>query len=272
MTLKNKTIIITGSSRGIGREIALRCARDGANLVLSAKSVEEGRLPGTIYSVAKEVEKAGGKALPIKVDVRLEEDVQNMVSQTMEKFGRIDALINNAGAIQLTSLEQTPPKRMDLMLDINMRAVLLCAHYCIPRLKEAGGGHIINLSPPVALKEKWFNNHTAYTISKFGMSLATFGLAGELKEYKIAVNSLWPRTLIATAAVNMLLGDEGMKSSRTPKIMADAAYEILTKDPTQMTGKMLIDEQLLRERGFTDFDSYKSLPDSKPMLDLYVEE
>lgn len=271
MSLKGKTILITGASRGIGRAIALRCARDGANLVLAAKSVVEGKLPGTIHSVAKEVEEAGGQALAIQVDVRDEKQVESMVIKAADKFGQINALINNAGAINLTPLEITPPKRMDLMLDINVRAVLLCSHFCIPRLKEAGGGHIINLSPPVALKEKWFGQHTTYTISKFGMSMATFGLAGELSDYKIAVNSLWPRTMIATAAVNWLMGEEGMKQSRTPEIMADAAYEILTSD-SNVTGNMFVDEKLLRDRGYTEFDKYANDPDTEPLLDLYVEE
>lgn len=272
MSLKGKTILITGSSRGIGREIALRCAKEGAHLVLAAKSVEEGKLPGTIYSVAQEVEDRGGKALAVQVDVRLEESVQNMVERTLHTFGRLDALVNNAGAIALTPLEATPPKRMDLMLDINLRAVLLCSHFCIPALKQAGGGHILNLSPPLSLNLEWYARHVVYTISKFGMSMATLGLAEELRDYKIAVNSLWPRTLIATAAVNWLMGEEGMKNSRTPAIMADAAYEILTSDPSKFTGRMLIDEKLLRERGHQDFEPYRNDPQIEPQLDLFVEE
>lgn len=271
MNLKNKTIIITGASRGIGREIALRCARDGAELVLAAKSVEEGKLPGTIYSVAEEVRAAGGKALAVPLDVRDENQVEAMVKRTVEEFGKVNALINNAGAINLTPLETTPPKRMDLMLDVNMRAVLLCSHFCIPRLKEAGGGHILNLSPPISLDPKWFGNHVAYTISKFGMSMATIGLAEELRDSKIAVNSLWPRTLIATAAVNWLMGEAGMSQSRTPAIMADAAYEILTSDAS-VTGNHFIDERFLKTRGYTDFKKYQSTPDGEPALDLYVEE
>jgi citronellol/citronellal dehydrogenase len=273
MTLKNKTIIITGSSRGIGREMALRFAKDGANLVLAAKSVEEGKLPGTIHSVAEEVKKAGGQALAVQVDVREEDSVRNMVAQAVERFGGIDILVNNAGAIQLTKLEVTPPKRMDLMLDINVRGVLMCAHHCIPYLKKAGGAHILNLSPPVLLDPKWFANNTVYTISKYGMSLATIGLAEELKEYKVAVNSLWPRTLIWTAAVNMLMGQSGEEMSRTPAIMADASYEILTSDPTKLTGKHIIDERILRERGVTDFKKYNNFSgDGEPALDFYIEE
>jgi citronellol/citronellal dehydrogenase len=273
MSLKNKVIIITGSSRGIGREMALRFAKDGAKLVLAAKSVEEGKLPGTIHSVAEEVQKAGGQALAVQVDVREEDSVKNMVEQAVSHFGGIDILVNNAGAIQLTKLEVTPPKRMDLMLDINVRGVLMCSHFCLPYLKKAGGAHILNLSPPVLLDPKWFANNTVYTISKYGMSLATIGLAEELKDDKIAVNSLWPRTLVATAAVNMLMGQAGMEMSRTPAIMADAAYEIVTSDPQQFTGKHIVDEYLLRERGVTDFKPYNNFSgEGEPALDFYIEE
>lgn len=273
LALKNKTVIITGSSRGIGREIALRCAHDGANIVVVGKSAEEGgKLPGTIFSVAKEIEAAGGRALPLQVDVRQDAQVEDMVKKTIDRFGRVDALINNAGAIQLTPLEHTPPKRLDLMLGINVRAVLVCSHYCIPHLKAAGAGHIINLSPPLSLDPKWYGNHVPYTISKFGMSMATLGLAEELRSNNIAVNSLWPRTLIATAAINMLMGNEGMAQSRTPEIMADAAYEILKTDPGKLTGQTILDEPFLRERGYTDFDKYKNPGAGELMLDLYVEK
>ena len=263
MSLKNKTIIITGASRGIGRAIALKCAKDGANLVLAAKSVTEGKLPGTIHSVAEEVQSNGGNALAIQVDVREPDLVKAMVDQTINKFGQIDCLINNAGAINLTPLETTSPKKMDLMLDINVRAVLLCSHYCIPHLKAAQGGHILNLSPPLSFDPKWYGNHVTYSISKYGMSMATIGLAQELKESKVAVNSLWPRTLIATAAVNWLMGDEGMKQSRTPEIMADAAYKIITSD-VEVTGNTFIDETLLKENGVTDFSKYQHDSQSEP--------
>ena len=273
MSLKGKTIIITGSTRGIGREIALRCARDGANLVIAGKSAEDGgKLPGTIFSVAKEVEAAGGKALPYKVDVRNPEEIEGMVTKAVGAFGRIDVLINNAGAIQLTSLAETSPKRMDLMLDINARAVLLCSHYCIPYLRQAGGGHIINLSPPLSLDPKWLGHFVTYTISKYGMSLATLGLAEELKPYNISVNSLWPRTAIETAAVSMLMGGQGMEHSRTPAIMADAAHEILSSEPKKLTGKLLIDETFLRERGVKDFSKYSTVSDAELYLDLFVDE
>ncbi len=270
-TLNKQTIIITGASRGIGREMAIKFAKDGANLVLAAKSTTEGKLPGTIYSVAEEVEAAGGFALPIQVDVRDEASVENMVKQTIEKFGQLDALINNAGAIQLTQLEMTPPKRMDLMLDINVRGVLMCSHFCIPHLKK-GGGHIVNLSPPLSLNPKWYGNHVVYSISKYGMSMATLGMAEELKEAGVAVNSLWPRTIIATAAVNMIMGEAGMEISRTPAIMADAAYEIIITDPRKLTGQTLLDEDFLKTRGYTDFEKYVSIPGSTPALDLFVEE
>ncbi|MBX7148719.1 NAD(P)-dependent oxidoreductase [bacterium] len=268
--LSKKTIIITGASRGIGREIALKLAQDGANLVLAAKSTTEGKLPGTIYSVAKEVEALGGTALPLQVDVRDEASVQEMANKTIEKFGCIDGLINNAGAIQLTQLESTPPKRMDLMLDINVRAVLMCSHYCIPHLKK-NGGHIINLSPPLSLNPKWYGNHVVYSISKYGMSMATIGMAAELKEAGVAVNSLWPRTIIATAAVNMIMGETGMEISRTPAIMADAAYEILITPPKELTGQTLLDEDFLKTRGYTNFEKYTTIPGTTPALDLFVE-
>lgn len=269
--LAGKTIIITGASRGIGREMALKFARDGAHVVIAAKSAAEGRLPGTVYSVADEVERAGGKALAVVCDVRSEESVKAMVEAAVDKFGRIDVLINNAGAINLTPLADTPPKRMDLMLDVNVRAVLMCSHFCLPHLQAAGGGHILSLSPPISLDPKWYGSHVVYTISKFGMSMATLGLAEELREAKIAVNSLWPRTLIATAAVNWLMGESGMELSRTPAIMADAAYEIITSDPTKLTGQHLLDEPFLRARGVVDFTKYNNVVGSEPALDLYVE-
>jgi len=272
MSLKGKTIIITGSSRGIGREIALRFAKDGANLVIAAKSVSEGKLPGTIYSVAEEVQAAGGKALAIPMDLRSDETIENMVEKTVATFGKIDGLVNNAGAISLTPLETTPLKKVDLMMSLNMRAVLACSHYCIPHLKAAGGGHILSLSPPLSLDPKWYGTHVPYTISKYGMSMATVGLAGELKEYKIGVNSLWPRTLIASAATKMLFGEGGMANCRTPEIMADAAYEIFNTDPIKLSGQCLLDEPFLRERGYTNFDKYRVDPNTEPSLDLFVEK
>ncbi len=269
--LKNKVAIITGSSRGIGREIALRLAKEGAKIVVAAKSVQEGKLPGTIYSVAEEIKALGTEALPIPIDLRNDETVVEMVQKTMQTFGRIDILINNAGAISLTPLEATPMKRVDLMMGLNLRAVLLCSYYCIPYLKSAGEGHILNLSPPLSNDPKWLKGHTPYTISKYGMSLATLGLAEELRDYKVAVNSLWPRTLIASAATKMLLGNDAMSICRQPSIMADAAYEIVTSDPTQLTGQLLIDEPFLKTRGTQNFNHYRVDPNTEPGLDLYIE-
>lgn len=269
--LKDKVIIITGSSRGIGREFALRFAKEGAKIVVAAKSISEGKLPGTIYSVVEEIKAAGGEAIAIPLDLRMDETIVNMIEKTIATFGRIDALVNNAGAISLTPVEMTPPKKMDLMFSLNVRAVLACSHYCIPHLKKAGGGHILNLSPPLSLDPKWLPGHTPYTISKYGMSIASLGMAEELRDDHIAVNSLWPRTLIATAATKMLFGESGMSNCRTPNIMADAAYEILTSDPRELTGQLLLDEAFLKTRGYKDFDKYRVDPNTEPGLDLYVE-
>ncbi len=270
-SLKDKVIIITGSSRGIGREIALRCAKDGAKIVVAAKSTSEGKLPGTIYSVAEEIKAAGGEALAIPMDLRMDETIVGMIEKTLSTFGKIDALVNNAGAISLTSVEMTPPKKVDLMFSLNVRAVLACSHYCIPHLRKSGGGHILNLSPPLSLDPKWLPGHTPYTISKYGMSLATLGMAEELRDDKIAVNSLWPRTLVATAATKMLFGESGMDNCRTPDVMSDAAYEILTSDPRELTGQLLLDEPFLKTKGYKDFDKYRVDPNTEPGLDLYVE-
>lgn len=269
--LQGKVLIITGSSRGIGREIALRCAQDGAKIVVAAKSTQEGKLPGTIFSVAEEIKAAGGEALAIPLDLRMDETIVNMVEKTIATFGRIDALVNNAGAISLTPVEMTPPKKVDLMFSLNVRAVLACSHYCIPHLKKVGGGHILNLSPPLSLDPKWLPGHTPYTISKYGMSFATLGMAEELRDDKIGVNSLWPRTLVASAATKMLLGEEAMANCRTPAIMADAAYEILASDPSELTGQLLLDEAFLKSKGYSNFEKYRVDPNTEPGLDLYVE-
>ncbi len=269
--LKDKIIIITGSSRGIGREIALRCAADGANLVIASKSAEpHPKLPGTIFSVAKEVEAAGGKALPLAVDVRNEEDVVKMVQKTVETFGGIDALVNNAGAISLTSTEQTPLKRYDLMQQINARAVFLCSQACLPYLKKSTSAHIINMSPPISLDPKWLVGHVAYTMSKFGMTMCTIGMAGEFANHSISVSSLWPKTLIHTAAIEMLMGSEGEKHARKPKIVADAAYVILNSDSKRFSGKVVLDEEVLRESGVSDFEPYACVPGQKLYPDLYL--
>lgn len=269
--MKNRTCIITGASRGIGREIALRFAKDGANVVIASKTAEpHPKLPGTIHTVAAEVEAAGGKALALQVDVRHEEAIEEMVARTVEKFGGVDVLVNNAGAIQLTSTADTPMKRYDLMQSINVRATFMCAKHCLPHLEKSDRAHILSLSPPPSLEGRWLSGHIAYTMSKFGMSMCTIGWGDELRELGVSATSLWPRTIIATAAVDMLLGDEGMKASRTPEIMSDAAYEIVTTEGLAVTGRCVLDEDFLRERGYTDFEKYNTTPGLEPMPDLYV--
>jgi citronellol/citronellal dehydrogenase len=272
--LKGKTIFITGASRGIGREIALRCAKDGANIVIAAKSdTPHPKLPGTIHSVAQEVIDAGGQSLAIKVDVRDEDNVAAAMKLAAETFGGIDAVINNAGAIRLTPAEHTPIKRFDLMQQINSRAVLLCSQLALPYLKESDNGHIISLSPPINLDLKWLKPYCPYTITKYSMSMLTLGLAEEFRRYKIGVNSLWPQTTIATSAVEFEAGASILPVSRTPAIMADAAYEILCSNSTELTGQLLIDETFLREKGVTDFIKYQNDPDCKKLFtDLFVEE
>ncbi len=271
--LKGKTIFITGASRGIGREIALKCAKDGANIVIAAKSDEpHPKLPGTIHSVAKEVIAAGGQALAIKVDVRDEAIVEAALKQAADTFGGIDAVINNAGAIRLTPAANTPIKRFDLMHQINTRAVLLCSQLALPYLKKSENGHIINLSPPLNMDLKWLKPYIPYTISKYGMSMLTLGLAEEFRRFGIAVNSLWPQTTIATSAVEFEAGAAILPVSRTPAIMADAAYEILTSDSKELSGQLLLDEGILRERGVTDFIAYQNDPECKKLYtDLFVD-
>ncbi|MHC8379565.1 SDR family oxidoreductase [Pseudomonas sp. MDT1-16] len=274
MSLKGKTLFITGASRGIGREIALRAARDGANIVIAAKSAEpHPKLPGTIFSVAKEVEAAGGKALALQVDVRDEVAVREALAQTHEHFGAIDALINNAGAIKLTGVQHIELKRFDLMHQINTRAVLLCSQAALPYLKKTSG-HILNLSPPLNLATKWFAQYSPYTVTKYGMSMLTLGMSEEFKNYGISVNSLWPQTMIATAAIEFQLGSrESFKHARTPAIMADAAHLILDSSARSITGRLLIDEEILGEHGVTDFEQYRFAPDTTDTLmpDLFVD-
>ncbi|MCO7227224.1 NAD(P)-dependent oxidoreductase [Pleionea sp. CnH1-48] len=273
MSLSNKTIIITGSSRGIGREIALKCAADGANIVIASKSAEpHPKLAGTIHTVAAEVEAAGGKALPIQLDVRKELDVKKMMEHVAETFGGIDAVINNAGFIGLTPLEHTSPKHYDLMHAINARAVFVTAHYAIPYLKQSANPHILSLSPPLNFSPKWMKAHIPYTTTKYGMTLFTMGLAEELRDSNIAVNALWPRTIISTAAIEFAVGNKEMlKNCRTPAIMADAAYEILTTQSNDLTGQSLIDEELLRSRGTEDFSKYANDPEAPIHNDLFVD-
>jgi citronellol/citronellal dehydrogenase len=272
MKLKGRTALITGASRGIGRAIALRFAQDGANVVLASKStVPHPKLPGTLHTVADEVKAAGGTPLVVGCDVRVEEEVQRAVDAARETFGGLDILVNNAGAISLTSIEDTPLKKFDLMMSINARAVFLCTKLALPLLEKGTNAHVLNLSPPVSLDPKWLKGHSAYTLTKYGMTLLTMGFAEELREKGIAVNALWPRTIIATAAIDMLLGDDGRQKSRTPEIMADAAYEIVTTEKLALTGQALLDEDLLRQRGVTDFSRYASSPGVEPLPDLYVE-
>lgn len=274
MSLQGKTLFITGASRGIGREIALRAARDGANIVIAAKSAEpHAKLPGTIHSVAAEVEAAGGKALALKVDVRDEEAVRKALAQANEHFGGIDALVNNAGAIKLTGVQHIELKRFDLMHQINTRAVLLCSQAALPYLKKSAG-HILNLSPPLNLANKWFAQFSPYTVTKYGMSMLTLGMSEEFASYGISVNSLWPQTIIATAAIEFQLGNrESFKQARTPAIMADAAHVILESRGRQISGRLLIDEEILRESGVTEFGQYRFDRESEAALmpDLFID-
>lgn len=256
-TLKDKVIFITGGSRGIGREIALRCAREGANIVIASKTADpHPKLEGTIFTVAKEVEDAGGKALPLAVDVREEERVAEAVKQTIDAFGGIDILVNNASAINLGSTEELPMKRFDLIFSVNVRATFMCSKLCIPHLKKAQNPHILNLSPPLNMNPKWFKKHVAYTMSKYGMSMCTLGMAEEFKSAGVAVNSLWPKTLIATAAIANNFPKVIYHASRKPSIVADAAHAILISDSRKVTGNFFIDEEILRARGVTNFKPY----------------
>jgi citronellol/citronellal dehydrogenase len=273
MSLKNKTVFITGASRGIGKAIALRLAREGANIVIAAKSVEENaKLGGTIFSTAADVEKAGGQALAVQCDIRFEDQVQNAVDKSVEKFGGIDILVNNASAISLTSTEQTEPKRFDLIHDINVRGTFFVTKACIPHLKKSSNAHILTLSPPVNLNPKWFKGHIAYTLSKYNMSMMAIGWAAELKQYNIASNALWPKTTIDTAAVRNLLGGEALaKMSRTPDVLADAAFYIFTKPASQCTGNCFIDEEVFAAEGITDLAKYSVVPGAQLYKDLFVD-
>ena len=258
MSLQGKTLFISGGSRGIGLAIAIRAARDGANVTVAAKTAEpHPKLPGTIHTAAGEIEAAGGKALPVLCDIRYEDQVAEAVAATVEAFGGIDICVNNASAIQLTGTLETDMKRFDLMHQINTRGTFLVSKTCIPHLKKAENPHILNLAPPLDMEAKWFKNHVAYTMAKFGMSMCTLGMSAEFARDGIAVNSLWPLTAIDTAAVRNLLGGEAMASvSRSPEIMADAAHAILTKPSRECTGNFFIDELVLRKEGMTDFSKY----------------
>lgn len=270
-SLKDKVIFITGASRGIGREIALRCAREGAKIVIVAKTDKpHPTLEGTVHTVAKEIVEAGGKALPIAVDLRNETQVYESVAKAVAEFGGIDILVNNASAIFLAPTLETPLKRFDLIFSVNVRATFLCAQACIPHLKKSPNPHILNLSPPLNMQAKWFKDHLAYTMSKYGMSMCTLGMAEELKPLGIAVNSLWPKTTIATAAIAVHFPKEILQASRKPSIMADAVYEILTSDSRQLTGNFFIDEDLLKTRGVSDFKQYALNPSVPLFTDLFL--
>jgi citronellol/citronellal dehydrogenase len=273
-TLKGKTLFITGASRGIGLAIGLRAARDGANVAIAAKTnAAHAKLPGTIHTAAKEIEAAGGRALPLVVDVRDETAVRNALEETAKQFGGIDIVVNNASAISLTNSQATEMKRFDLMHQINARGTFMVSKFAAPYLAKAANPHVLMLSPPLDMKEKWFAGHTAYTMAKFGMSLVVLGLAGEFRAQGIAVNALWPRTTIATAAVkNLLGGDALMRASRKPDILADAAHMIFCKQAKDFTGRFLIDDTFLAENGVTDFDSYRVDPSQPLAVDFFVPD
>jgi citronellol/citronellal dehydrogenase len=274
MSLKSKTLFVTGASRGIGLAIALKCARDGANVTIAAKTAESHpKLPGTIYSAAAEIEEAGGRALPLVVDVRDEAAVKEAIERTAERFGGLDIVVNNASAISLTTTPQTDMKRFDLMHGINTRGTFLVSKYAIPHLERAENPHILMLSPPLDMQERWFAPHLAYSLAKYGMSLCVLGLAGELRHQGIAVNALWPRTTIATAAIrNILGGDELMRASRSPEILADAAYAVVNKPAREFTGRFLIDDSFLAEEGVTDFERYRVDPSVPLAPDFFVPD
>jgi citronellol/citronellal dehydrogenase len=276
MNLRGKTLFVTGASRGIGLAIARRAARDGANIVIAAKTTDANpKLPGTIHSAAAEVEAAGGKALALQCDIRDEASVAAAVEQAVARFGGIDILVNNASAISLTPTPATPMKRFDLMFGVNVRGTYCCTQACLGELinsaKAGRNPHVLNMSPPLSMREHWFKNHTAYSMAKYGMSMCTLGHAGEFRPHGIAVNSLWPRTAIATAALQMIPGVDVGKC-RSPEILADAAYLILTSDATKLSGHFFIDDTLLAEHGVADLDKYSMTPGTKDFIpDFFVD-
>jgi len=271
-SLQGKTLFISGASRGIGKAIALRAARDGANIVVAAKSVEQtGPLEGTIYTAAEEIDAVGGRALPLQVDIRNEEQVQAAVTQAVQTFGGIDILVNNASAINLTGSLQTPMKRFDLMFAVNVRGSFVCSQACLPHLLKADNPHILTLSPPLNMQPRWFGPHVAYTMAKYGMSMCVLGMAEEFRDRGVAVNALWPQTVIATAALAMLGGRVQPEQCRTPEILADAAHAILTRYSRSCSGNFFIDEEVLVEEGVTDLSSYAVKPGAELLTDLFLE-
>jgi citronellol/citronellal dehydrogenase len=272
MSLQGRRVFITGGSRGIGLEIAKRLAKDGAMIAIAAKTdTPNPKLPGTIHTAAAEIEAAGGKALPLVTDIRDEEALQASVNRAATEFGGLDILINNASAINLTRTEETPAKRFDLMFDVNVRGTFLASQAAIPHLRNGVNPHILTLSPPLSMKDKWFKNHVAYTMSKYGMSMCVLGMSAEFRREGIAVNALWPATAIDTAALAMIPGID-TNYCRKPEIMADAAYEILNRDSKANTGNFYIDEEVLKEAGITDFDHYSVLPGTKDLLkDFFLD-
>ncbi|KAK9712469.1 Hydroxysteroid dehydrogenase-like protein 2 [Basidiobolus ranarum] len=277
MSLRGKTLFITGASRGIGRSIALKAAKDGANIAVIAKTIDpHPKLPGTIFTVSKEIEQAGGAALPIQCDIQEESQVKKAFEDTIRRFGSIDIVVNNASAISLTDTENTTVKRYDLMNRINSRGTWLVSKYAIPHLKKSSNPHILNISPPLSLNPRWFAPHVAYTMAKFGMSLCVLGMSEELREYGIGVNALWPFTAIKTAALQVIESfQDSLDQTRKPEIMADSAYVILTKKSTEFTGNFCIDELVLRDNGVTDFDQYSvtpGIPQDQLVEDFFLEE
>ena len=271
MSLKNKTLLITGASRGIGKAIALKAAADGANVAVAAKTATvHPKLPGTVFSAVEEINAAGGRGLPCVADIRFEDQAAAAVEKTVSEFGGIDILVNNASAIQLTGTQQTEMKRFDLMHSVNVRGTFLMSRLCLPHLIQANGAHILNMSPPLNMESKWFAPHVAYTMAKFGMSMCVLGMAQEFKEHHIAVNALWPQTAIATAAISNILGGEAaLKHCRKPEIVADAAWHILTRS-TDYSGNFCIDESVLREAGVEDFSQYAVDPSAPLQPDFFI--
>ena len=270
--LKGRTLFITGASRGIGLAIALRAAKDGANVAVAAKTAEPNpKLPGTIHTAVAEIEAAGGRALALACDIRFEDQIERAVGTTVERFGGIDILINNASAISVSGTLATPMKRFDLMFNVNVRGTYACSQACLPHLLKGRNPHILNIAPPLDMRDKWFKDHVAYTMAKYGMSECVLGMAAEFKSKGIAVNALWPRTVIATAAIAMLGGMIKPEHCRTPAIMADAAHWVLTRDSRSVTGRFYIDETALAEAGVTDLSIYAVKPGAELLTDLFVD-